>query len=263
MVFMIVPMIAPSVGQAVLLVAGWRWIFGVMGVLGLMVTSWVGLRLPETMAPDMRRPIALRAIAAAMATVVTHRRAAGYVFGMALIQGALFGYINSSQQLVAEHFGAGKRFPLLFAGMAAMMAVTNFTNSRIVVALGARTVSHSALLVYVATSLAQLALALSGRETLWSFAPLMALNLCMMSFIGANFASMALQPFARIAGSAASVQAFLRMVLAASLGSLIGRMYNGTALPLACALVAAGLTTLGLVLFSERGRLFRPRAFFR
>ena len=263
MVFMIVPMIAPSVGQAVLLVAGWRWIFGVMGLMGLIVATWVALRLPETMAPDMRRPIAPRAIAVAMLTVVTHRRASGYVFGMALIQGALFGYINSSQQLVAEHFGAGARFPLLFAGMAAMMAVTNFTNSRIVERLGARTVSHTALLASVITAFAQVALARSGHETLWSFAPLMALNLCLMSFIGANFASMALQPFARIAGSAASAQAFLRMVLASALGALVGHMYDGTARPLAMALVCAGVATLGLVLFSERGRLYRPRVTLR
>ena len=78
-----------------------------------------------------------------------------------------------------------------------------------------------------------------------------------MSFIGANFASIAIQPFARIAGAAASVQAFLRMVTASVLGSLIGQAYDGSAVPFAASLLAAGLGCLGLILFSERGQLFR------
>ena len=259
MVFMVVPMIAPSMGQAVLLVAGWRWIFGVMDVLGILVSLWVWLRLPETMRPEHRRSIEPRAVLATMGQIVTNRAAFGYVIGMALMQGALFGYLNSSQQLVAEHFGAGTRFPLIFGGMALVMACTNFTNARIVVRFGARRVSHSALLFYIAASLIQLALALSGREGLWSFIPVMTLNMCLMGFITANFGSIALMPFAAQAGSAASSQAFIRMVASACIGALIGQAYDGTARPLAVALTLAGSLTLGLVLFTEEGRLFRAQ----
>ena len=78
-----------------------------------------------------------------------------------------------------------------------------------------------------------------------------------MGFIGANFTSIALQPFGEIAGAAASVQTFLRMVIASTLGALIGQAYDGSARPLALALLAAGSVTLLLVLYSEKGRLFR------
>ena len=257
MVFMVVPMIAPTMGQAVLLVAGWRWIFGVMALLGLAVTLWTWARLPETMRPEHRQSIQLRPVIRNMGIIITNRAAFGYVFGMALIQGALFGYINSSQQLVAEHFGAGARFPLIFGGMALIMACTSFTNSRIVVRFGARRVSHSALLIYIAASLTQLALASTGGETLWAFVPAMTVNMCLMGFIGSNFGSISLQPFAANAGSAASAQAFIRMVLASSLGSLVGQAYDGSARPLAMALVTAGIVALGLVLYTEDGRLFR------
>ncbi|GAD50603.1 putative drug resistance transporter [Caenibius tardaugens NBRC 16725] len=259
MVFMIVPMIAPTLGQAVLLVADWRWIFGIMAGLGGMLAVWAALRLPETLHPEYRQTIAVRVIAANMRTALMTRAATGYVFGMALIQGALFGYINSSQQLVAEHFGAGESFPLIFGGMALMMALANLTNSRIVERFGARRVSHTALFGFMLLGAVQLWLALRGGETLWEFAPVMTLNLCLMGFIGANFGSIALQPFARIAGAAASLQTFLRLVIGSALGAFIGQLYDGSAVPLAAALMIAGILALLLVLFSERGRLFQRR----
>lgn len=256
MVFMIVPMMAPSLGQAVLLFAGWRWIFGIMAGLGGLVWLWTFFRLPETLHPEFRQKINVGAIAANMWCALTTRAAFGYVFGMALIQGALFGYINSSQQLVAEHFGAGEAFPLIFGGMALCMAGANLTNSRIVERFGARRVSHSAVLAYIVLGAVQLFFAL-GHETIWQFAPVMTLNLCLMGFIGANFGSIALQPFARIAGAAASLQTFLRVALGAAIGAGIGQAYDGTARPLALALLVAGVSALLLVLHSENGRLFR------
>ncbi len=257
MVFMVVPMAAPSLGQAVLLVTGWRWIFGIMAGLGVVIWVWAFLRLPETLHPEFRQKIDVPAIARNMRIALMTRAAIGYVFGMALIQGALFGYINSSQQLVAEHFGAGERFPLVFGVMALAMAAANLTNSRIVERFGARRVSHAAVLGYIVTGALLLAFALQRDETIWQFLSVMTANLCLMGFIGANFSSIALQPFARIAGAAASLQTFLRMVIGATLGALIGQAYNGSALPLAMTLLIAGVSALLLVLYSEQGKLFR------
>ena len=259
MVFMIVPMAAPTLGQGVLLIADWRWIFGMMAGLAGAVALWAWLRVPETLHPEYRQAIRPAAIARNMRTVLLTRSAIGYVLGMALVQGALFGYINSSQQLVAEHFGAGAWFPLIFGGMALAMALCSLTNSRIVERFGARRVSHSALLVYIVLGGLQLWYASRPGETLMQFVPLMTLNLCVMGFIGANFQSIALQPFARIAGAAASVQAFIRLLVGAGLGALIGQFYNGTAQPLAWSLLSAGLGALLLVVFSERGALFQRR----
>jgi DHA1 family bicyclomycin/chloramphenicol resistance-like MFS transporter len=257
MVFMVVPMIAPSLGQAVLLFAGWRWIFGIMAVLGVTIFVWAFIRLPETLHPEFRQTIAIRTIAVNMRTALFNRLAVGYLVGMSLVHGALFGYINTSQQLLSEHFGAGESFPLIFGAMAIAMAFANLTNSRIVERFGARRVSHTALIAYIVLSAVQVAFAMSGHETIWQFVPLMTMNLCMLGFLGANFSSIALQPFARIAGAAASVQTFVRLVVAALVGAMIGQAYDGTALPLASALLGSGIVALMLVLFSERGRMFR------
>jgi DHA1 family bicyclomycin/chloramphenicol resistance-like MFS transporter len=256
-IFMIVPMAAPSFGQAVLAVASWRWIFGGMALLGAAVWLWAWLRLPETLDPANRQSVAPRVILANMRTTATNRASMGYVIGASLLVAGLFGYINSAQQLVAEHFGAGTTFPLIFALMAGGMAVANFFNSRIVERFGARRVSHTALLAFIAVSSVQVYLSHQPHQTLWQFVPVMGLNMCLMGFLGANFGSIALQPFARIAGAASSFQMFVRMAVAASLGALIGQAFDGTARPLAWALLAGGLTALGLVLYSEQGRLFR------
>ena len=256
-IFMIVPMAAPSFGQAVLAVASWRWIFGGMALLGAAVWLWAWLRLPETLDPANRQSVALRVIIANMRTAATNRASMGYVIGASLLVAGLFGYINSAQQLVAEHFGAGTTFPLIFALMAGGMAVANFFNSRIVERFGARRVSHTALLAFIAVSSVQVYLSHQPHQTLWQFVPVMSLNMCLMGFLGANFGSIALQPFARIAGAASSFQMFVRMAVAASLGAVIGQAFDGTARPLAWALLAGGLTALGLVLYSEQGRLFR------
>jgi DHA1 family bicyclomycin/chloramphenicol resistance-like MFS transporter len=257
MTFMIVPMIAPTIGQAVLAVAGWRSIFLVMALLGASVITWAWFRLPETLHPEFRQPVNLGAITGNMRIALTNRAAMGYVLGVALVQGALFGYINSSQQLVAEHFGLGSAFPLYFGAMALCMSAANLGNSRVVMRFGARRVSHAALLAYIVLAGMQLWFASRGNETVWEFTPLMTLNMCLMAFIGSNFGSIALQPFARIAGAAASVQTFLRMLLGSMIGALIGQAFDGTARPLAAAMLMAGTLALLLVLFSERGKLFR------
>ena len=256
-VFMAVPMLAPSLGQAVLLVAGWRWIFGVMAALVAVVGLWAYLRLPETLHPEYRQPIAPRAIAANMWQAASNRAAMGYVLGGALLTGGLFGYLNSAQQLIGEQMGAGDWFPLLFAVMAGGIALANLTNTQIVERFGARRVSHAALLGFIAISVLQVWFSHQSHETLWQFIPLMTLNCAMIGFTGANFGSIALQPFARIAGAASSLQAFLRMAFGSALGVIVGQAYDGSARPLSWALLGCGVAALALVLYSEHGRLFR------
>jgi DHA1 family bicyclomycin/chloramphenicol resistance-like MFS transporter len=89
-IFMLVPMIAPTIGQAVLLVAGWRWIFALLAVMSLLVAFWVYFRLEETLDPANRQPIQPMAIATNMITAAADRASFGYVVGAGLIMGAQF-----------------------------------------------------------------------------------------------------------------------------------------------------------------------------
>lgn len=256
MVFMVVPMLAPLLGQGIMMVAGWRWIFGVMALMSLAIGVWVWFRLPETLHPEYRQSFKPRQIISNMRYVLTHRMALGYFLGASLVQGALLGYINSSQQLVGEALGAGDAFPAIFGMMALFMAGTNFINSRIVERFGARRVSHAAVLAFMFFAALHVWIARDG-ETLWQFVALMSLLMCFVSFIGANFQSISMQPFARTAGAAASVMSFIRLAVGASLGMMIGQAFDGSPRPLALAMLLASIGTFGLVLYAEKGRMFR------
>lgn len=257
-IFLMVPAIAPTVGEGILQIGNWRAIFGAMAVLGVAVGAWVYFRLPESLTEDNRQPIRPRTIAVNMGRALVLPSVAGYVIGSALVFGALFGFINSSQQLITETFGAGDIFPLVFAICAGSMAVASWSNSRIVERFGARRVSHTALFGFIIVSAVQVIFAFQPEEQLWHFVPLMAINMALLGFIGSNFGAIAMNPFFAIAGAASSAHGFVRMTTAALLGGAIGYAFDGTARPLALALLASGLLCLVLVLLSEKGRLFGP-----
>ena len=258
-IFLLVPAVAPSIGQGVLMLMGdWRWIFGVMALAGVAMTAWVYVRLPETLHESDKQQIHLPTITRNMASAVTLRETIGYTLGSALVFGGLVGFINSSQQLIGEAFGAGDKFPMILAICAGCMAISNWSNSRIVERFGARRVSHVALFAFIAVAAAQYWFASQPDESLWTFVPLMAANMSLLGFIGANFGSIALQPFKHIAGAASSAQGFLRMTSGAALGAYIGYLYDGTARPLAIALLGTAVLSLVFVLISERGTLFEP-----
>ncbi|WP_447765331.1 multidrug effflux MFS transporter [Sphingopyxis panaciterrae] len=258
LVFMIVPIIAPTLGAGVAAIAGWRWIFLVLAVMGIVMLVWLR-RLPETLTADDVRPLDWRTLVAGWATVTRHRRAAGYMIAAGVMQGALFGYLNSSEQIIAEVFGARSLFPLVFACVAIGIAIANFSNAAIVERFGARRVSQSAVFAFMASSIAQIVAALSGVETLPMFTVLMMVNVGLIGFIGSNFGSIAMEDFGHMAGVASSYQSFARTLLAATAGALIGQQYDGSTLPLAYAFFSCAVAGLLLVLWAERGRLFtRP-----
>ncbi|MFD2429557.1 MFS transporter [Sphingobium scionense] len=257
MLFMAVPTFAPSLGYAILELAGWRAIFLVIGALALAFTGWFLLRLEETNPKQNRQSQRSGNLLGNVATVLGNRMSIGYVIGMSLIFGGHFGFINSSQQLIGEHFGAGSAYPLIFGSMAATMALASLVNSAIVERFGTRRIGHAAIFCHLAASVGQLLLASAPGETLVQFVVLMSLNMCLLITVFVNFTAIALQPFGHIAGAAASVQAFFRLVLGAGLGGLIGYVYDGTPRSLAIALVLVGSLTLALVLYSERGKLFQ------
>ena len=259
-IFMAVPAVAPLLGQAIASVAGWRSIFYLLAVVAGGMGVWITLRLPETLTADNTVPIDMASIVPMWRAVVTSRMGLLYILGAGTIMGALFGFINSAQQIVGDAFGRPDLFPYTFAVVAGALALANFTNSRIVERFGARRVSHGAMFAFIALSLAQIAADLWMRDNLWLFVVLVSVNMGMVGFIGSNFGSIAMQPFARGAGAASSFQTFVRTVLAAGLGALVGQQFDGSPLPLSVSFLIGGLVCLALVLVAERGELFRRRS---
>lgn len=258
LIFMIVPIIAPSIGQLVLWVVPWRAIFLLLAVMGLAMAGWVYWRLPETMAPEHAQPMHLPTLARSWMETAMHRQAAAYMIASSIAVGANFGFLNSAQQIISGTFGRGDIFPIAFASVAAGIAVANYSNARLVLRFGARRVSHTALIAFIILSIVQWLLA-SSTEQLGLFLAIVALNMGMIGFIGANFSSIAMQPFGHIAGTASSFQNSIRTLISAAIGALIGQAYDGSTVPLAVGYVICGLLALAVVLWGEQGRLFtRP-----
>ncbi|KLE34725.1 multidrug effflux MFS transporter [Aurantiacibacter luteus] len=257
-VFITVPVFAPSIGHAIMLGGSWRLIFVALAAVAALAAVWVWFRLPETLRPENRQEVILPVIARNMLSALLNRSSIGYTLGTLLVMGGVFGYVNSGQQLYQEAFGVDEAtFPVLFGATAAMMAFTNIVNSRIVTRFGARRVSHAGVIMFILVSAVQVWSSYVHFGDITWFLPLMSVNLALLGFLGSNFGSIAMQPFAHIAGSASSVQTFFRMFGAALVGMAIGQAYDGTAIPFAWSLLICSSLALLLVLFSEKGRLFR------
>ncbi|AOO84290.1 MFS transporter [Bosea vaviloviae] len=257
-VFLAVPILAPSIGQAILWVAPWRWIFGVLTIFGASVMLWAAFRLPETLHEEDRKPIEFHSVVAAFRTTLTTRVAVGYMLAMAFVIGGLFGFINSAQQVFVDVFAAPQLFTIIFALIAGFMAVASLVNSRIVVRLGMRRVSHAALLGYIAFTGTHALVALTGHESLWSFTALQGGAMFCFGLLAPNFGALAMDPLGHVAGTASSVQGFVTTVGGALIGFYIGQHFDGTVVPLTLGFSLCGLAALGIVLVAEKGRLFRP-----
>jgi DHA1 family bicyclomycin/chloramphenicol resistance-like MFS transporter len=257
MVFMIIPVVAPSLGQVAMLFDDWPSIFLLMGFMSLIITVWTLLRLPETLAPEMKRSLSLGSIMEGFRLVLTNRVALCYTLASTAIFGALFGFINSAQQIYVGLYDVGTMFPVYFAIVAGLMAVSSFVNSRIVGRIGMRRLAHGALIGFIITTAIPFALSLFMPIPLWLFVMLFALAMFQFSWIGSNFNALAMEPLGHVAGTASSVQGFLQTVGGGVIGALIGQAFDGTITPMAAGYFFSGIIALILVLVAEKGRLFR------
>lgn len=259
MVFFLVPILAPTIGQGLLLIGPWRFIFYVLGGFGAAVFGWAALRLPETLPHAARRPISLDSLASAYRITLTDRFSVGYALAGALTFGAIIAFVSSSEQIFVDTFHQGKRFTLLFGLCALAMSFASFANSRLVERLGTRVISHSGIICLILLSITHALIVWSGTETLWTFVALQALSLVCIGLCGANFGAMAMAAVGHVAGTASSIQGFITTLVAAAIGSAIGQSYDGTTLPLAGGYLCIGLGAITLIWFVEGGRLFRSR----
>ena len=261
-IVLMVPMLAPALGQFIMNFAPWRYTFYTLAAMSLVVLSWVVWRLPETLAPQHQRPLSVCSLAEAGAAVLHNRLSLGYTLGTTLLLGTLLGYINSIQQIYYDIYRAPQRFPYMFACAAGAMAITALANSHIVERVGMRRISHSALLVLLGLSTLHWVLAANGFDPEPVFILMQSLQMGCLSLIMGNFNAIAMEPLGAYAGSAASLQGFITTLGGALIGALIGQLYDHSTVPLSLGFAFCAAASLIVVLTTESGRLFsipRPR----
>nr|WP_298103666.1 multidrug effflux MFS transporter [uncultured Shinella sp.] len=259
MVFMVIPVMAPGIGQVVMLFGNWHLIFAFMAVVALMVWAWMYFRLPETLHEDDVRPFTVRSVLGGFRIVLTDRVALCYTLASTFIFGALFGFINSAQQIYVGIYGLGVWFPVAFAAVAAFMALSSFVNARLVGRFGMRKLSHGALMGFLTVNTLWLVLTLvwPGHVPFAIFIVLFALSMFQFGWIGSNFNSLAMEPLGHVAGTASSVLGFMGTAGGTIIGAIIGQSFNGTALPLVMGFFSLSIIGLIFVLIAERGKLFQ------
>jgi DHA1 family bicyclomycin/chloramphenicol resistance-like MFS transporter len=246
-VFILVPMVAPSLGQALLLFSGWRSIFASFVLMALITWLWFALRMPETLAPEDRVPFSLRQIAGATLEIVRTRTAIGYTVSAGLISGAFLGYLNSSQQIFGEQYNLGELFPLVFAVISLSVGLASLLNTRLVMRFGMRFLIWWSLILIVGLSILAFAVSLlaGGQPTLWFLmAYIMSAFFCIGVLFG-NQNSLAMEPLGHLAGIGAAIVGSLSTFISMPLGTIIGQNYNGTVLPLIAGIgILSGLSIL-------------------
>jgi DHA1 family bicyclomycin/chloramphenicol resistance-like MFS transporter len=259
MIFFLVPILAPSIGQVLLAFGPWRFIFYALATFAAVVLAWSVVRLRESLPVERRTPLSLASLRHAYALTLSNRFSAGYAVAASLTFGGIIAFVSSAQQIFVDEFHAGERFTILFAACAFSMGCASFANSRLVERLGTRLISQAAVLGLIALSLLHLVVIASGLESLWSYMVFQALSMTCIGLCGSNFGAMAMEPVGHIAGTASSIQGFITSVGAVIVGSLIGQSYNGTTFPLAIGYLGIGLAVLAIVFVVEGGKLFHAR----
>jgi DHA1 family bicyclomycin/chloramphenicol resistance-like MFS transporter len=256
MTFMLVPVLAPNIGQAILLFAPWRAIFILLAGYALAMLAWSWFRLPETLHPEYRRTLKWREMVRAMGETVMERQSLGYTLAMTVTFAGLVAYISTIQQIVFEVFDAPKLIGIVFASVAAPMALASYANSRIVGRFGLRRVGHVSALLLALVTTSHALIALSGHETLLIFVVMQGLTMACFAFTSSNFGTLAMEHMAPIAGTASSVQGVIGTLGSALLGFMIGQAYDGTALPFLLGIAGCSIAGFVIVLATEPSKLF-------
>lgn len=258
MIFLVVPILAPGLGQMILVVGPWRWVFAMLLLAFALLIGWITLRLPETLPVERRIPVRMRSLWSAYGQVLRSRVTLGYTLALAIVFSTMFSFLTSAQQVFVEVFALGTLFPFAFASIGVTLALAQFANVRLVMRLGMRKLSHRAALGFALLSVGHaLQLAIAGGESLPTFMCWLLPALFTFGFLGPNFGAIAMEPMGHVAGSAAAFNGFVATTGGALVGGLVGRSFDGTTRPFVYGQALLSLTALLLVAVTERGRCER------
>jgi DHA1 family bicyclomycin/chloramphenicol resistance-like MFS transporter len=249
-VFVLVPMIAPTIGQGILLLAGWRSIFGSYLLFALVTLIWFAIRVPETLALEDRIPFSLERIANSVREILKIHSTLGYTLAAGLLSGIFLGYLNSSQQIFQEQYALGELFPLFFATISLSLGMASLLNARLVMRYGMLKLVRWALGIVFGAAIIFLGISigLAGQPPLWGLMVYLMVSFFCIGILLGNLNALAMQPLGHLAGIGAAVIGSFSTLISMLLGTLIGRSYNGTILPL-----VLGMTILsGITIFVIR-----------
>ncbi len=253
MIFIMVPALAPSLGQAVLLISSWRYIFVLYIVYALIIGVWIFWRLEETLPKEFRIPFTRTGFIDGFKEVISNYSTMCYTLCMGLFFGSFMGYLNSSQQIFQELFNTGKLFTVYFGVLALLFGVASMVNARFVQKWGMEYLCRQATLGIIFSSAIFLALQLITTPNLWMFLAYAAVLFFCFGLVFGNVNAMAMEPMGHVAGIASAVIGASSSIISMIIGTAIGQMYDNTLVPMTCGfLILASLSMVILNLAKQR-----------
>jgi MFS transporter, DHA1 family, multidrug resistance protein len=254
-VFIIVPAIAPALGQGVIVLFGWRSVFVALMAMAIVSVVWFWRRQPETLKDEDRRAFCLKNIASGIQEACGYRRAVGYTISMGLIFGAFIGYLSSAQQIFQISFHTGQLFPLYFGTAALAIGSASILNSRMVMRFGMRFLTLRALIfaIIISASFLLFIVLTDGVPPMWLFMVWLLANFFCVGIMFGNFNALAMEPLGHMAGLGAALVGALSTFIALPLGWTVGHNFDGGVMPLVAGFAFLGFASLLAMIWAEKG----------
>ncbi|WP_047245833.1 multidrug effflux MFS transporter [Maribacter thermophilus] len=221
--FILIPVVAPAFGKAVMQVMGWQGIFYAQLFFALVVCVWFYKRQQETLKPEHKVPFTISVFINGIKEIFKHRETVSCTLMTGLITGSFLVYLSSAQHVFEELYGLKESFTYVFAGLAISIGFSTLMNGTLVLRFGMRNLSFVALTTF--TLVGALYMVLFWGEpnpsvtVLISF--LSVLFLC-LGFVWGNLRSIAMEPIGHIAGIGAAITGFISTVLSIPISIFIG-----------------------------------------
>jgi DHA1 family bicyclomycin/chloramphenicol resistance-like MFS transporter len=258
MFFIIVPAIAPSIGQGILWIGDWRAIFAFVFVVSLLSIVWLHFRQEETLIVEKRLPFTITVILHGIKETLSNKTSRNYMLASGFIFGSFIGYLSSSQQLLQVHYQLGEQFALYFGVLALAVGLSSFANSKLVMRykmVNLCLVSLTGLLTFSAMFLAY-CLLITGEPALLVLMMYLSATFFCFGILFGNLNALAVQPLGHIAGVATSVISSIQTLISVFIGGYIGYLYNGSVMPLTIGFLICALLSIILVLRAkQKGKL--------
>ena len=250
-VFMLVPVIAPSIGAVIITLSGWRVIFVAFVIFALISSIWFSLRQPETLPVEKRRKFQLGPLWGGVKEVLANRSVRITIAVQALLSGVLYAMLSSAQQVFEITFDQGANFPLWFGAIAIIAGASGLLNAKLVIQLGMVFLVRSALICVMLISFSLLVIIwldlMPARLYFPGFLVFMTSVFFMIGMTLGNLNAIAMEPMGHIAGMAASIISAIATVVGVVIAVPIGLAFDGTPLPLMIGVFCCVALSLGLM----------------
>ncbi|SMF77429.1 multidrug effflux MFS transporter [Pseudobacteriovorax antillogorgiicola] len=247
MIFILVPVLAPTVGQGILFVGSWRTIFGLFLVMSLLTVSWLAWRQPETLKEENRKSFNLKVILSGFRETILHPKSRAYTITAGVMFGGFVGYLSLSQQLLQVAYGLDEMFSVYFGAMALAVGFSSFANSRLVMLVSMEKLCATALLLgsVISAIFFTYAYFKGGLPRIEFLTVYFLGTFFSLGLLFGNLNAMAVEPLGHIAGTANSVISSIQTLISVVIGTAIGSFYEGNVLPIVGGFFAC--TTLSLI----------------